>query len=194
MENELVDAPEPLDDMKLLGVRMAGCVNPAAVVQAGDVDDQRVSFPMPDAFAQVSRIELLRRRMFAPVHVNDTPHMGAAFEYKKNAVRELINLKRKRSRVHTRNAGRQAVAFGIVFRVVGIARHESILSPWQKGDVDLVFGLRAAGETAAATRHVSDAGRLPRTSRVAQIGVTIGQAGSGADILPLQGRRHLLAV
>src|SRR5579864_5861143 len=141
VKNQFIHARKTLGHVELFRVRMPGRVNPASIIKPCDINYQSISLPVADALAQISWIQLIRRRMFAPVHVHHSPHVRAALEDKQDAVRELIDLEWEGGRILTRNAGRQTESLGVVLRDVRIALFVDGFGPGEKSNVDLPFRL-----------------------------------------------------
>src|SRR5579871_1303114 len=53
MQRLLARPREAFDDVQLIGVRVAEVVEPRRLVEADDVDDQRVTVPMPDGVSEI---------------------------------------------------------------------------------------------------------------------------------------------
>jgi len=112
--------------------------------------------------------------MLAAVHIDDSPHVRATLEHKQNTIGQLVDLKRKRGRIHARDAGGQAESFRIVLGHGGVALVVLSLGPRKKRNVNLVLWLGCAGETAARAGHISHTWRFPGTARIAQVRMPVG--------------------
>ena len=51
-----VTSGEPFDDAQCFGVRVTECIEPAAVVEAARLDDQRVALPPADRITEPGRL------------------------------------------------------------------------------------------------------------------------------------------
>src|SRR5262249_5765139 len=149
------------DDVELIRVRMAEVVEPCRLVEADDVDDERVAFVVTHRMTEIRRVQRVARRMRTAVHGDLAPDVCRAFEDHQDAllVRQLDDLHRIRRRHQARSAWWQTITSGIVFGVVlrvvvvdsrgpGLKRH-----PW--------FALGAASSTATARAFTTTERRSP---------------------------------
>ena len=99
---------------------MAEVVDPRLLIEADDVDDERVAVPVADGVTEIRRIQRVAVGMRPSIHVDLTPDMGGSLEHHDDALLfgDLDDFHRVRSGHQARAAGRQAVPFRIVFRLV----------------------------------------------------------------------------
>ena len=110
-----VPAPEAFDHAQRVAVRMAHPIEPAPVVEANGVDDQRVARPRADRIAHPSRLRI--RRQLAAIQENLAEHRVLLVE-DDNQPRRLDDFVRKRDRAESRHPGRLAVRDRVVFALV----------------------------------------------------------------------------
>src|SRR5262245_42367142 len=135
---------------------MAEIVHPRLFVEAHDIDNKRVAFPMTHRVTEVSRVELVALGMRPAVHVDLAPDMRGALEDHDDALLlgKLDDLHRIRRRHHAWSAGRKAVAFGIV---LGVVRRVVVVDGGRpRLEWHLRLGLRAAA-TGSACRSLTTA-------------------------------------
>src|SRR5438552_15556308 len=75
-ERPVVDARPPFDGVQLLRVWGAATTEPALLVIADCVDDERAAIPLPDGVAPPTRKEIVR--MLAAIHVDHPMGAGVA--------------------------------------------------------------------------------------------------------------------
>ena len=159
MQDALARARELFDDVQLIGVRMPRVVDPRRLVEADDVDDERVGFPPADRMPQIGRVEIVALRVRAAVHVDLAPDVRRALERQDDALllRQLKDLHRVRRRHQTRPAGRQTVALGVVLRFVGhvivVDRRRPLHERHERLELRSVFLHVVADEADAAARR-----------------------------------------
>src|SRR5665213_100908 len=113
-----VGAREPLGDLQLFAVRMAGSVEPGPIVIAERFDHQRIAVPVCDGVTQISWIYIVGVRKLPSIHIDHAPDVRTPFINEQDAIRQLVDLRGIRSVEHARIAGRQTEAFRIVLHVV----------------------------------------------------------------------------
>ena len=96
------------DDVQRLAVEVAGAIEPALVVEAGDVDDQRLAFPTSDRLTH-PRVDRCRSWVLQ-IHVTRRPRILVGDE---DRLRALEDLKRIRHVVRARHAGQVAFDLGV---------------------------------------------------------------------------------
>src|SRR5579863_3233890 len=115
-----IGAAITLDDVKLLGVRMADAIEPKLVVESHRVYNERVSLPFAPGIAEPTGIEVLG--MGAAVHEDLAVGMHVSFDQEDDQLGSLDNLERKWRLA--RDARGQATRVGIVFREAPLAELE----------------------------------------------------------------------
>jgi hypothetical protein len=102
--------------------------------------------------------------------------MRAAFEYKEYAIGQLKYLKRKGCGHQPWNTGRKAFGFGIVLRQSRSALLVDLLSQGLERDIDNLFD-GGSGRIVAGAGDIGDDPRIPRSFAVAEVWMTVRQAG-----------------
>src|SRR5438309_3833441 len=101
-----------LDDMQLLGMRVADSIKPKLVVESDRVYDQRVSLPCTSRIAVPGGVQVLG--MAAAVHEDLPVGMHVSLDQEDDQLGSLDNLPRKRG--HARDARGHATRIRVVFR------------------------------------------------------------------------------
>ena len=176
---------------------MAEEVDPGRLVEADDVDDERVPLPPAHRVPQERGVQGVALGMGAPVHVDLAPDVGGALEDHDDALLlgELDDLHRVRRRHHAGAPRGQAVALGVVLgqvlrvvvvergrprheRDVGLGRGPSAGAARARGR--LRRGQRLAVRPDGPRRHVGDVGHRPDAllaRHPAEVGGAVGEAG-----------------
>src|SRR5262249_6384506 len=121
VQRAFVWARKLLRNVHLSRVRMAVVIQPGSLVEANDINDQRVALPTPYGVPQPSlTFNRFRLRMLPAIHINLTPDVCTTLEDHDDALefRLLNNLHRVRSRVQAGTTGRQAIAFWVVLGII----------------------------------------------------------------------------
>src|SRR5688572_897108 len=161
----------PLDDFHLVGMRVPEVIQPAVLVEALVLNDERVGvLPTADRVAEIRGIQLVALRELATVHVDLTPDVRRTFKDHHDALVLwlLDDLHLVRRGHHPRAAGWKTVAFRVVLRLVLGVVVVNRSRPRHPRHPRL--GLRSATAASASTTTCATATRASRSLRLLDLG------------------------
>src|SRR5919197_1526460 len=102
-------------------MRMSRAIDPRAFIETDGVDHERITFPTSHRVAQPRKaVKRVARRMRSTIHVDFAPYVSTALKNDHDAflLRKLEDFGRIWRAHKARAPGRQAVPFGVVFRII----------------------------------------------------------------------------
>lgn len=104
-------ARQPFGNLHLVGVMSGAVAEPCTIVEAANIDNERVAFPVAHGIPEICGFHIVGMR--SPISRNDADPTKCLVN-KDDFVRELNNLERHRHGVNPRDSHQQALPHGII--------------------------------------------------------------------------------